>query len=483
MMTVRLIAHTPEPEKVVAAAAKLCYSDAHITDLLDGLTEEKTAKFLTMLSDLGHASPIEHASFTFGIEGVSRTLLAQITRHRIASFSVQSQRYVRLDDFRYVVPPEIEAIPEAKAAFLESMNEDAKRYLDLAHKLEEGHTARLMAEYLGLPFLDAATVVAFHHDGTLSMNRTSELVQEYGQQGGFVMPGFYGATREGQIKLLDRGGGDISGSILAKCLGADLYENWTDVSGFYSADPRIVPEAQPIARVTYEELRELSYMGASVLHEEAVFPVREAGIPLVIKNTNAPQDPGTIISETADEGEAEPIITGVTGKRGFVAINVARDRTKPRVGFMRRALSVFERYDVSVEHMPTGVDRFGAVVQEKDVHDSLYSLVGDIQQEVEPLEIEVVEGLALIATVGRNLRGRAGISGHLFGMLGQAGVSVRMISQSCDEINIIIGVEEKDFDLAIQTIYRAFSDENGIVKVSDLEAPAPVDPALAALKK
>ena len=149
MMTVRLIAHTPEPEKVVAAAAKLCYSDAHITDLLDGLDEEKTARFLTMLSDLGHASPIEHASFTFGIEGVSRTLLAQITRHRIASFSVQSQRYVRLDDFRYVVPPEIEAIPEAKAAFLESMNEDAKRYLDLAHKLEEGHTARLMAE--GMP--------------------------------------------------------------------------------------------------------------------------------------------------------------------------------------------------------------------------------------------------------------------------------------------------------------------------------------------
>ena len=250
-----------------------------------------------------------------------------------------------------------------------------------------------------------------------------------------------------------------------------------------SFNEQLAGEATELPADQIEELRELSYMGASVLHEEAVFPVREAGIPLVIKNTNAPQDPGTIISETADEGEAEPIITGVTGKRGFVAINVARDRTKPRVGFMRRALSVFERYDVSVEHMPTGVDRFGAVVQEQDVHDSLYSLVGDIQQEVEPLEIEVVEGLALIATVGRNLRGRAGISGHLFGMLGQAGVSVRMISQSCDEINIIIGVEEKDFDLAIQTIYRAFSDENGIVKVSDLEVPAPVDPALAALRK
>ena len=234
------------------------------------------------------------------------------------------QRYFDIADELELTYP----IREEFAAFAERARSGGYSTEELVSR-GEYFTARLMAEYLGLPFLDAATVVAFHHDGTLSMNRTSELVQEYGQQGGFVMPGFYGATREGQIKLLDRGGGDISGSILAKCLGADLYENWTDVSGFYSADPRIVPEAQPIARVTYEELRELSYMGASVLHEEAVFPVREAGIPLVIKNTNAPQDPGTIISETADEGEAEPIITGVTGKRGFVAINVARDRTKP----------------------------------------------------------------------------------------------------------------------------------------------------------
>ena len=342
----------------------------------------------------------------------------------------------------------------------------------------------IAANYLGFTFVDAADVIRFDAEGNFLSEETNEEMREHlASLKQAVIPGFYGAKPDGTIHTFSRGGSDVTGSIVARAIHADLYENWTDVSGFYSADPRIVPEAQPIARVTYEELRELSYMGASVLHEEAVFPVREAGIPLVIKNTNAPQDPGTIISETADEGEAEPIITGVTGKRGFVAINVARDRTKPRVGFMRRALSVFERYDVSVEHMPTGVDRFGAVVQEQDVHDSLYSLVGDIQQEVEPLEIEVVEGLALIATVGRNLRGRAGISGHLFGMLGQAGVSVRMISQSCDEINIIIGVEEKDFDLAIQTIYRAFSDENGIVKVSDLEVPAPVDPALAALRK
>ena len=275
----------------------------------------------------------------------------------------------------------------------------------------EYFTARLMSEYLGLPFIDATDMVAFHHDGTLSMKRTAELVKKNAREGGFVMPGFYGATKEGKVKLLDRGGGDISGSILAQCLEADLYENWTDVSGFLSADPRIVEGAQPIPRITYEELRELSYMGASVLHEEAVFPVRDAGIPLVIKNTNAPEDPGTIISETAKEGDSEPIITGIAGKRGFLAINVARDRTKSRIGFMRRALSVFERYGVSVEHMPTGVDQFAAVVQASDVKDSLYSLISDIQEEVEPLEIEVVENLALIATVGRNLRGRPGISG------------------------------------------------------------------------
>ena len=200
--------------------------------------------------------------------------------------------------------------------------------------------------------------------------------------------------------------------------------------------------------------------------------MREAGIPLVIKNTNAPADPGTIISEHPKKGESEPIITGVSGKRGFLAINVARDRTTSRIGFMRRALSVFERYNVSVEHMPTGVDQFAAVVQAEDVHDSLYSLISDIQDEVEPLEIEVVEDLALIATVGRNLHGRAGVAGHLFGMLGQAGVSVRMITQGCDEINIIVGVEEKDFELAIRTIYKAFSDENGIVETSELE-PTP----------
>ena len=335
----------------------------------------------------------------------------------------------------------------------------------------EYFTARLMSEYLGLPFLDAADVVAFHHDGTLSMKRTAELVRERAPKGGFVMPGFYGATREGQIKLLDRGGGDISGSILAKCLDADLYENWTDVFGFLSADPRIVDNPQPIARITYNEMRELSYMGASVLHEEAIFPIKDAGIPIVIRNTNRPQDPGTVISENAgaDVSGAEPIITGVTGKRDFVAIHVMKTHMCDEVGILRRTLSVFERYRVSIEHIPSGIDSFAVVVQGKDVRDSLYSIVADIKREVEPDEIRVVEDLAMVSTVGRNLSGRPGVSGHLFGTLGAEGVNIRMIAQGSDEINIIVGVANEDFERAIRAIYKAFSNPDGtLVDTSEL---------------
>ena len=361
-------------------------------------------------------------------------------------------------------------IREEFAAFAEKAKSGAFSQAEIVSR-GEYFTARLMSEYLGLPFLDAADVVAFHHDGTLSMKRTHELVHERAPKGGFVMPGFYGATREGQIKLLDRGGGDISGSILAKCLDADLYENWTDVSGFMSADPRIVPNAQPIARITYNEMRELSYMGASVLHEEAIFPIRDAGIPIVIRNTNRPQDPGTVISENAgaDVSGAEPIITGVTGKRDFVAIHVMKTHMCDEVGILRRTLSVFERYRVSIEHIPSGIDSFAVVVQGKDVRDSLYSIVADIKREVEPDEIRVVEDLAMVSTVGRNLSGRPGVSGHLFGTLGAEGVNIRMIAQGSDEINIIVGVANEDFERAIRAIYKAFSNPDGtLVDTSEL---------------
>ena len=320
-----------------------------------------------------------------------------------------------------------------------------------------------------MPFLDAADVVAFHHDGTLSMTRTEALIQERGIPGGFVMPGFYGATREGQIKLLDRGGGDISGSILAKCLGANLYENWTDVSGFLSADPRIVENPQPISRVTYSELRELSYMGASVLHEEAVFPVMEAGIPIVVKNTNRPQDPGTIISDREDTIADEPIITGVTGKRNFMAVHILKDHMSGEVGLIRRVLSIFERYRVSVEHIPSGIDSFAVVVQGDDVKDNIWSIVADIKSEVSVDSIKVVDDIALISTVGRNMIGRPGVSGSLFAALGQEGISIRMIAQGSDEINIIVGVRDDDFERAIRAIYRAFSDGDHLLELRDLK--------------
>lgn len=334
----------------------------------------------------------------------------------------------------------------------------------------EYYTAQLMAEYLGLPFLDATEVVAFHHDGSLSMRRTAELFDERAPRGGFVLPGFYGATREGQVKLLDRGGGDISGAIAAKCLGADLYENWTDVSGFLSADPRIVSNPEPIARLTYSEMRELSYMGASVLHEEAIFPVSDADIPIVIRNTNRPEDPGTIISESAGMSDSEPIITGITGKRGFMAIHVVKTHMCNEVGIVRKVLSVFERYGVSIEHIPSGIDSFAVVVQKSDVGDSLWSIISEIKEAVHPDDIKVADDLALISTVGRNMSGRPGVSGSLFAALGSEGISIRMIAQGSDEINIIVGVAEEDFERSIRVIYNAFSDGEGILELSALQA-------------
>lgn len=335
----------------------------------------------------------------------------------------------------------------------------------------EYFTAQLMAEYLGFPFVDAADVVAFNPDGTIDMERTAEqLHTAIGETKCFVMPGFYGATADGRIKLLDRGGGDITGAIIAQCLGADLYENWTDVSGFLTADPRIVDNPRSISRITYAELRELSYMGASVLHEEAIFPVKDAGIPLVIKNTNAPEDPGTIISEETEPGTDEPIITGIAGKRDFVAIHIKQNHMSNQVGYLRRALSIFERYRVSIEHMPSGIDSFAVVVQGHDVADCLYSIVADIQHELNPDEIKVVEHLALISTVGRNMTNRPGISGRLFGELGAAGINIRMIAQGSEELDIIVGVSNEDFERAIRVIYAAFVDsEDNVITVDELE--------------
>ena len=321
----------------------------------------------------------------------------------------------------------------------------------------EWFTGQLMAEYLGIPFLDAADVMVFHHDGTVDMTRTATRVNDAAARlGTFVLPGFYGSTVDGTIKLFQRGGGDITGAILARCLDAGVYENWTDVSGFLAADPSIVEKPRSIKRITFDEMRELSYMGASVLQEEAIFPVREANIPIQIKNTNDPEARGTVIRESAAERELEHLITGIAGKKDFLAVHIQKAHMSNAVGFVRRALSVFERYGVSVEHIPTGVDSFGIVVNGADVKDTIYSIVNDLQQELKPDSVNIVDQLALISVVGRNMSRRAGTSGRIFGALGEAGINIRMITQSSQEISIIMGVNNSDFDRAIRVIYDKF---------------------------
>ncbi len=324
----------------------------------------------------------------------------------------------------------------------------------------EWFTGQLMAEYLGMPFVDAADVIVFHHDGTVDMERTQTRLREavIHNGGSFLLPGFYGATVDGQIKLFKRGGGDITGAILARCIDAGLYENWTDVSGFLAADPRIIDKPRAIHRITFEEMRELSYMGASVLQEEAIFPVREVNIPIQIKNTNAPDDFGTIIRETANEHAREHLITGIAGKKDFVGIYVQKAHMSNEVGCVRRALSILENYGVSVEHIPTGVDSFSIVVNGADVKDSIYSIVADMQRDIKPDSINVLPGLALISVVGRNMSRRAGTSGRIFGALGEAGINIRMITQSSQEISIILGVQNEDFQRAIEVIYERFGD-------------------------
>ena len=360
------------------------------------------------------------------------------------------QRFVDIADELGVRWP----VAEKFDVFAESITKHSPEYIVARG---EWFTAHIMADYLDMPFVDAADVIVFHHNGTVDLERTATRVKDAVQRkGSFVLPGFYGATVDGQIKLFSRGGGDITGAILARCLDAGLYENWTDVSGFLSADPRIVDNPRSIRRITFDEMRELSYMGASVLQEEAIFPVREANIPIQIKNTNRPQDAGTIIRETSSTREDEHLITGIAGKRDFVAVHVSKAHMSNEVGIVRKALEIFEHYGVSVEHIPTGVDSFGVVVNGADVHDNIYSIIADIRRDLRPDNVTMIDKLALISVVGRNMSRRTGTSGKVFGALGDEGINIRMITQSSQEISIIVGVDEADFERAIRVIYERF---------------------------
>ncbi len=315
---------------------------------------------------------------------------------------------------------------------------------------------KIMADYLGYSFVDAADVIRFDEEGAFDPDPTKRLMEEkVSPLQNAVIPGFYGAYGDGRIRTFSRGGSDITGSVVAWALRADLYENWTDVSGFLVSDPRIVENPEVVDMITYRELRELSYMGATVLHEEAIFPVRKAGIPINIKNTNHPEDPGTMIVPRTSQ-KPRFTVTGIAGKKGFVAVNVDKDMMNSEVGFCRKVLSVFEENGISIEHMPSGIDTMCILVDQDAFQEHEQVVLSGIQRAVSPDSIEVEPDLALIAVVGRGMRETRGTAGRIFSALAHAKINCRMIDQGSDELNIIIGVANEDFEEAIRAIYDIF---------------------------
>ena len=321
----------------------------------------------------------------------------------------------------------------------------------------EYFSAKLIAAYLGFRFLDAADWVKFGLDGNVDQEATYKALKElaFGQK--IVTPGFYGTMPDGRIHTFSRGGSDITGSLAAAALDADVYENWTDVSGILMADPRIVDNPQPIAEVTYDELRELSYSGAQVLHEGSIFPVREKNIPLNIRNTNAPDDPGTIIMEHFDEDhEPDRFITGITGMKNFSIISLSKRGMSNQVGVLHKVLTVLVRHGISVDYVPNGIDNVSVVLPTAAIERDLYAVLGEIQKECEPDTLDTHDQIAVVAAVGRKMAFRPGISGKIFAALGEAGINIRMINQGPDELNIIFGVDNKDFAEAIRVLYNSF---------------------------
>ena len=314
----------------------------------------------------------------------------------------------------------------------------------------------IMANYLGFEFIDAAEVIFFDENGEFDSEKTNNILSIRLEKADCaVIPGFYGAMPNGTIKTFSRGGSDITGSIVARAVKADLYENWTDVSGFLVTDPHIVENPEPIEIITYRELRELAYMGASVLHDEAIFPVRREGIPINIKNTNDPSAPGTLIVESTCK-RPKYTITGIAGKKGFASVNLEKDRMNTEIGFGRRVLSVFEENGISFEHMPSGIDTMSVFVQQSDFEEKEQKILAGLHRNVDPDFLEIHSNIALIAVVGRGMKSTEGTAGKLFTALAKEDINIRMIDQGSSELNIIIGVNEKDFEKAIRAIYHAF---------------------------
>lgn len=405
---------------VVSAAGKRNKADHKITDLLY----------------LCYA----HTQYGVDCSGVFEMI---VSRYR----EIQQELGLTLD-----LEPEFAALKQRLDAKTVSQDELASR--------GEYFSAKLMADFLGFQFVDAADWVRFRFDGTVDQETSYEALRRLVRGAGVVIPGFYGLMPDGKIRTFSRGGSDITGALAAAALDAEVYENWTDVSGILMADPRIVENPQTIPEVTYDELRELSYSGAQVLHEGTIFPVREKNIPLNIRNTNAPEDPGTMIQEKfQQDSDPHRFITGITGKKDFTVISINKRGMGSQVGVLRRILTVLERHEISVDYVPNGIDNVSVVMSTESVASSLYAILGEIQKEVEPDQLDVHDQIAVVAAVGRKMAFRPGISGQIFAALGQAGINIRMINQGPDELNIIFGVDNRDFANAIRVLYNSFVKE------------------------
>ena len=369
-------------------------------------------------------------------------------------FNMITSRYLEIRD-----ELELNLDLESEFAILKARLDKKRVTQDELVSRGEYFSAKLMAAYLGYNFVDAADWIKFNMDGSVNTEESYEVFRDAAAGQGVVTPGFYGSMPGGHIKTFSRGGSDITGAYAAAALNADVYENWTDVSGILMADPRIVDDPMTIPQVTYDELRELSYSGAQVLHEGTIFPVREKGIPVNIRNTNAPDHPGTIIQEEFEKSELveDRFITGISGKKDFSIVHLSKRGLSNEVGLLRRILTIYERHNVSVVYVPNGIDSVSVVVETDNIEPVLYTILAEIQQEIQPDSLTVFDELAVVTAVGRHMAKTPGISGKLFGALGKAGINIRFITQSPDELNIIFGVENKDFKRSIQVLYDKFA--------------------------
>lgn len=347
--------------------------------------------------------------------------------------------------------------------YFDKIREELKKNPSADYVASRGEylSAILVAAFLGYDFVDTQGLIRFDAKGRLLADETNEALRaELAKHERAVLPGFYGSGPDGNVKTFSRGGSDITGSLVARAVGADVYENWTDVSGFLCADPRIVKNPKQISSISYKELRELSYMGASVLHEDAIYPARVSNIPINIRNTNKPEDPGTMITDDMNVlNHEDRVVTGIAGSKDFTVVALYKNMMSSERGFVRRILGILDDYDINFEHLPSGIDTVSVVMSNESIDGQLDEVLEEFRSRLRPDSIDVIHDIALIATVGHGMDRRAGTSARLFTALAKANVNVRMIDQGSSEMNIIVGVENKDFETAIRAIYNEFVEE------------------------